>query len=161
MTEQPTNGLVCGYTTQEHLLMDLDNSSAWKAEKIAKMIMQEWHDVGDCLIVESSPKHHHLIFDSKMVWRTIHDMIMTLQGVGIVEDNFGWIRELRHDLTLRISPKPYVCHVTPQPQIVTWITNPHWTNNREGMIKKYINCLAAFNSQRLSHASVHRTSCHS
>lgn len=58
-----SNGkLICGYTTKEHLLVDLDNCSLRKALCIAKMIMKDYPDVGDCLVVQCAEDSHHLIF---------------------------------------------------------------------------------------------------
>jgi hypothetical protein len=143
MTTQES-GLVVGYTTQDHLLIDLDNSSLWKARIIAKEIMAEWPYVGDCLIVESSDKNHHLIFDNKMPWFQISHIIMTLAGLDIVELNFAWVRELRHDLTLRISPKHYISRVSPAPRIRGYLINKWFVDCPQYGIQKYLSALQAF-----------------
>jgi hypothetical protein len=138
------SGLVCGYTTQDHLLIDLDNSSLWKAKQIAYMIMKEYPHIGDCLIVESSEKNHHLIFDAKLGWSTIHKIIMVLAGLEIVELNFAWVRELRHDLTLRISKKHYIDKTSEAPQILFLIPRPDHKRSVSYGIRKYLSTLEAF-----------------
>jgi hypothetical protein len=134
--------LVCGYTAQDHLLVDLDGCSLWQATQIAKMIMQEWQTVGDCLVIESSSNHYHLVYDSALNWQQIYDITQTLGQLGIVEKNFMWVRELRHDLTLRISPKMYREKQSPVPLPVELLgtTEPE---NSYG-IQKYLRCLKAF-----------------
>ena len=89
--------LVCGYTCQDHLLVDLDACSLWQAARIAIITRQEYPQVGDCLIVQSSEHHYHLIFDAKLEWEKIHDIVMTMGALGIVEKNFSMVRELRHE----------------------------------------------------------------
>ena len=134
--------LVCGYSTQDHLLVDLDNCSLWQAEQIAKMIIQEWQTVGDCLVVESSSNHYHLVYDSALNWQQIYDITQTLGTLGIVEKNFMWVRELRHDLTLRISPKKYRDKTSPTPLPVMLIGENE--PEKSYGIHKYLRCLEAF-----------------
>lgn len=134
--------LVCGYTTQDHLLVDLDGCSLWQATQIAKMIMQEYPQVGDCLIVLSSEAHYHLIFDSHLNWTRIYDITQTLGYLGIVEKNFMWVRELRHDLTLRISPKKYRDHTSQTPLPIRLIGENE--PEKSYGIQKYLRCLEAF-----------------
>ena len=134
--------LVCGYTCQDHLLVDLDACSLWQAARIAIITRQEYPQVGDCLIVQSSEHHYHLIFDAKLEWEKIHDIVMTMGALGIVEKNFSMVRELRHDLTLRISPKKYRDHTsqTPLPIMLIGENEPE---NSYG-ITKYLRGLEAF-----------------
>ena len=134
--------LVCGFTSQDILMVDLDNCSLWQAEQIAKMIMHEWQTVGDCLVIQSSENHYHLVYDSTLNWQQIYDITQTLGALGIVEKNFMWVRELRHDLTLRISPKMYREKQSPVPLPVELLgtTEPEHSYG----IQKYLRCLEAF-----------------
>ena len=67
---------------------------------------------------------------------------MTMGALGIVEKNFSMVRELRHDLTLRISPKKYRDHTsqTPLPIMLIGENEPE---NSYG-ITKYLRGLEAF-----------------
>jgi hypothetical protein len=134
--------LVCGYTTQDHLLVDLDGCSQWQAKKIAEMLIREYPIAGTCLIVQSSENHYHLVFDSWLPWEYIHKIVMILGDLGLVEKNFSMVRELRHDLTLRISPKMYLEKTSSVPLPVELLGQLE-PENSYGILK-YLQCLNAF-----------------
>ena len=117
-------------------------TAAFGKQQITKMIIQEWPQVGDCLIVQSSEHHYHLIFDSQLNWTKIYDITQNLGALGIVEKNFMWVRELRHDLTLRISPKKYRDHTSQTPLPIRLI-GENEPENSYGILK-YLRCLEAF-----------------
>lgn len=103
---EPENAerLICGYTTREHLILDLDTSHSLAATiGLVRMIQHEFPDVGDCLICQSSWKGYHCIFDDKISWSRILQISSTLAGLQIVNRNYIKIRKFREDLTLRVS----------------------------------------------------------
>jgi hypothetical protein len=69
------------------------------------MIMREWPEVGDCLIVRCAADSHHLVFSSRISWSKISRILDVLCGLKILEKDYMKIRKFRKDLTLRISPK--------------------------------------------------------
>ncbi len=139
----PKNLIVVGYTTQEHLLVDLDKCSWLKAQAVAKMIMRQWPVVGDCLIVRSSPFHFHLVFDNQLDWDTIVRIIETLADLGIVEEKYRQVRHFRRDLTLRVSDKigEQRNYPVPQPKL---ILQHRGSDSRYKGIQRYLQILAAF-----------------
>ena len=139
----PANYIVVGYTTSDHLLIDLDLCGWLKAQKIARQIMQDYPDVGDCLIAESSPHHYHLVYDDGLTWGRIVHIIETLAELQIVEDKYLSVRKFRRDLTLRVSEKTGAVryHPAPRPRLI--IQSCHKCNQRKG-IRAYLNVLRAF-----------------
>lgn len=95
---------IVGYTTKEHLILDLDKThSLFATEKLVRLIQKEYTDVGDCLISQSSYDGFHCIFDDRLSWHRIMHVSRTLTGLNIVNRNFTTVRTFREDLTLRIS----------------------------------------------------------
>lgn len=138
------NFLVVGYTTQDHLLVDLDNCSEDKARIIANKILDEYPYLGDCLLVKSSDGHYHLIFDDLVKWETLVRIIEVLADLGIVQKNYAQVRTFRRDLTLRISEKQGVDRYRPPPQPIEIIRVSHDCNRHYG-ITKYVYYLRMFN----------------
>jgi len=139
-----SNKIVVGYTTQEHLLVDLDGCSWVKVQALASMICKAWPILGDVLIVESSPAHYHLIFDNRVTWDTIVRVIETLYDLGVVEENYRQVRNFRRDLTLRVSDKIGTMryHEVPNPKLI--LQTRHDYKQAVG-IRRYLDMLNAFN----------------
>ena len=139
-----TNKLVVGYTTQTHLLVDLDNCSWAKAQGAAKMIMRSYPFVGDMLIVESSPSHYHLVGDNFLRWDQIVNVVESIADLQLVDENYRLAREFRRDLTLRVSDKIGAVryHAVPQPKLIIQTGFPvsPWKG-----IQRYLDVLNAFN----------------
>lgn len=135
--------LVVGYTTQDHLLVDLDDCSFFKAARIAKIIGRTWPDVGDCLVVESSPSHFHLIYDDIMEWEQIVRIIDTLAKLNIVEKNYRDVRNFRRDLTLRVSEKRAVDGVRQSPRLRALLKLEHNCNEGDRILE-YMCILTTF-----------------
>src|SRR5216684_1665542 len=114
------NLIVVGYTTQEHLLVDLDICTWVKVQGVAKQMCKSYPELGDVLIVESSPVHYHLVFDDRITWRYIVSTIETLYDLGLVEENYRQVRTFRRDLTLRVSDKTgqQRYHAVPNPKLI-------------------------------------------
>ena len=139
------NFLVVGYTTQDHLLVDLDNCSEYKAFILATKIISEYPFLGDCLIVESSEAHYHLIFDDYVSWERLVKIIEILADLGIVQKNYAQVRTFRRDLTLRISDKKGEDRYRPPPKPICEIKVNHTCNGHYG-IGKYLYYLRMFNN---------------
>lgn len=137
------SNLVCGYTCQDHLLVDLDDCNFRKAKRLTLMIMREYPDLGDVLIVRSSDAHYHLIFGSIVSWERLIQVIETLAVLGIVQKAYAQVRTFRRDLTLRISGKNGEDKIRPVPEPVRFITR--WNNEKERAgIERYMWTLKAF-----------------
>jgi hypothetical protein len=103
-TQRLKPSLIAGYSTREHLILDLDGSkSTSKAIKLVRLIQREFSDVGSCLICESSKGKHHAIFNARLSWSRILEICRTLWGLELLDRNFIKVRSFREDLTLRVS----------------------------------------------------------
>ena len=146
--------LITGYTTRRHLLLDLDDTSLDKAVKIVKMIMEEWREVGDCLILLSSDKisklelryswngapymkregsNYHLVFDGMIGWNKATRICETLAGLRILEKDYEKIRTFRGDMTLRISSAHLLSGIKPPPVPVVAIKNKGYDGSGGGI----------------------------
>jgi len=132
--------VVMGYTTQRHLLVDLDNAGMDEAMYIAKEIRRTWPMVGGALVVESSPHHYHLVYDNYIDWSNIEDIIESLADIGVVEQNYAWIRTFRRDLTLRVSDKKGVDYYRPAPTPVAEVE----TGGFRAGVPDYLNLVIAY-----------------
>jgi hypothetical protein len=104
-TQKPKGRSVAGYSTHDHLILDLDGSkSTSKAVRLVRLIQAEYPDVGSCLICESSAGKHHAIFNGRLPWSRVLHICRALAGLGALDKNFIKIRSFREDLTLRVSP---------------------------------------------------------
>uniref|UniRef100_A0A6M3X511 Uncharacterized protein n=1 Tax=viral metagenome TaxID=1070528 RepID=A0A6M3X511_9ZZZZ len=158
-SKKPTDrgGLILGYTTRRHLILDLDNTGLEYAERMAYMIMREWPGVGDCLILQSSDyqdevrlaynkwgrplvihdrPNYHLVFDNIIGYNTAAHICRVLAGLGVLEEDYDKIREFRGDMTLRVSRAVMMDHVKPLPVECLFLHNRH-TERSHGYIGYY------------------------
>ena len=142
-TNTANNFLVVGYTTQDHLLVDLDNCSIFKAEILVNKIQDEYPFLGDALLVRSSDQHYHVVFDDFVRWETLVRIIEVMADLGIVQKNYAQVRTFRRDLTLRISDKKGEDRIRPPPEVIEIMTVPHKCNDHNG-IAKYLYHLRFF-----------------
>lgn len=138
--------LVVGYTTQDHLLVDLDRCSYSRAKSIAITIMTEWTELGSVLLVRSSPLHYHLIFDKRVAWERLVHIIEVLADIGYVQKNYAQVRTFRRDLTLRISEKKGVDRLRPVPEPIC-IIHHSYTDVPSHGIRAYCHYLQIFNKK--------------
>lgn len=102
--EEKVNRTIVGYTTKEHLILDLDKSSNQHiVENLVSLLQHEYPEIGDCLISRSSHDGFHCIFDNRLSWKRIMQICGSLTGLNIVNKNFVKVRTFREDLTLRIT----------------------------------------------------------
>lgn len=159
-----------GYTTRRHLILDVDDTSLTKLERIVRMILTEYPEVGDCLIMLSSnkPSHlelsysphrrpyhirrssnYHLIFNNIIGYNKCCKIIEVLARLNILNADYVKIRNFRGDMTLRVSHENLSTGaVKPPPEPVELVLNlaSKWS---DGMINEYL----AFRDAALSLAS--------
>lgn len=150
--------IVVGYSTRLHLLLDLDKTTLPKVERLLRLIMRSYPEIGNALIVISSvhknttqlryskagrPYTHkeancyHLVFENKIGYNACDRILRTLRILGLFTKVADKLRGLRRCMTLRISPKVKREGVIPCPLPIAYVINPHTTRN-DGMVEKYI-----------------------
>lgn len=153
--------LILGYTTRDHLLLDLDETSEGRVIALARLIMASWPNVGDALVVESSTpskksylkyndkgvpyerwvyQNYHLVFDGKIGYDAAVAIIETLVELDVLNPEYKQIRMFRGDMTLRVSPKVLQNRTIPPPRILTHIRNDADPFNH-GNLDKYARVL--------------------
>jgi hypothetical protein len=128
MTQIPEhlNKPTVGYSTDFHLLLDLDQTTPVKVERLLDMLYREYR-LTRVLVVLSSVKstppvyfdrynavfpalprrlNIHLVFDDIRSYDQLTKICITLAVCGVLNEQYEWIRQWRGDLTLRISPRP-------------------------------------------------------
>ncbi len=150
-------GLIMGYTTRRHLILDLDNSGLPHVMGLVSQIMAAWPKVGDCLVLRTS-KHqdqvrlaynkwgrplvihdrpnHHLVFDNLIGYNTAAKICRCLAGLGVLEADYEKIREFRGDMTLRVSISVKYAGVSPVPREAAYCHNIRITHS-DGYIREY------------------------
>jgi hypothetical protein len=140
----PDRLLIIGYTTRRHLLLDLDDTSLEKARRLADLIIDEWPEVGDCLILQSSVAllsvrlryswnnwpwisvtrpGFHLVFDNCIGYNKACRICETLAGLNVLERDYLRIRTFRGDMTLRVSEAALSTGAKPAPEPVEYLIN--------------------------------------
>jgi hypothetical protein len=93
-------GYVIGFMTNKGLIMDLDNMTYKKVRYLARTLCRQYKLEG-YIIVLSSPRNYHVIFNRYLSWRTITTILFSLWEAirwGVFQLREGY-------LTLRISRK--------------------------------------------------------
>lgn len=150
--------IIVGYTTRDHLCLDLDNSSTYKAVHLARLIIENWPIVGDCLLMLSSPgsgkmvlkgngegittetidrDNYHLIFGNIIGYDKTCDIIECLASCDVINEAYVRIRKMRNDMTLRVSPSILTDKIKPAPSMIAYIGNGK-TEKNDGMIEVYL-----------------------
>lgn len=143
-----------GYTTQQHLCIDLDNTTYYKVRCLVNMLMKNYTDIGDCVIMRSSTKqqaetwiykpikqlikkvvlhNYHLIFNNLVGYERCCHVIETLAHLGVINEEYVKIREMRNDMTLRVSETVNVEYVKPKPVFIEYIQNPYCKKDGKGI----------------------------
>jgi hypothetical protein len=138
------SNLIIGYTTREHLLLDLDETDIYKVARLAKQLIREYSEIGDILILGSSTpsKLNYTKFDKKGIpqWRFTYqnfhlvadniisydrslEIIDCLVELDVLQPEYREIRLFRGDMTLRTSCKPLVNRTVPPPEPLYLINN--------------------------------------
>ena len=150
---------IIGYTTRTHLLLDLDDTSLEKAQRLAGLIIREWPEVGDCLIVESSRKrlnvrvryswnnhpwmsrespNYHLIFDNRVGYNKCCRICETLAELGVLNRDYAKIRTFRGDMTLRVSHQNLSTGAVKPPPFPVMLIHNMSAKWSDGMIDDYL-----------------------
>jgi hypothetical protein len=136
--------MIIGYTTRRHLLLDLDDTSLEKARRLAYLIINEWPEVGDCLILRTSDNplnvslryswnnwpwisvtrpSYHLVFDNCIGYNKACKICETLAGLNVLERDYLRIRTFRGDMTLRVSEAALSTGAKPAPEPIEYLIN--------------------------------------
>lgn len=130
---------------------------------LTRMIMEQWPEVGDALILRSSegsgridtkydnyhrPYHrldgdsYHVVFDGLIGYNKACRIIEALAGVHVLNRDYVKLRTFRGDMTLRVSPQVLASGVKPAPVAVAGIKNAKFRGAGEG-IAQYLDFSAA------------------
>jgi len=137
----------------------LDDTGLPMAMRIAKLIQENWPEVGDCLILQSSwaplrvelryswnnwpwikvtRPSHHLVFDGLIGYNKCCRICEVLAGLRVLPKAFMEIRGFRGDMTLRVSSAPMRDKERPAPMVVARVQAPI-PGHRGGYIEEFIN----------------------
>ena len=143
-----------GYTTRNHLCIDLDNASYYKVRSLVNLLMCSYPEIGDCIIMQSStvnqierwiypvqqqPRkqvkrdNYHVIFNNFLLYETCCRIIETLAFLGVLNEEYIRIREMRNDMTLRVSKTVCVEYTKPKPVFIEYIQNRKSNNRGQGI----------------------------
>lgn len=135
---------VMGYTTRRHLIIDFDNTSLFKMKHLVLRIFDSYPYVGDCLILCSStpieqlfyyysPKgnmkllhvkhNYHTVFSNMISYDKACHIIEVLAELDVINKDYVNIRNMRQDMTLRVSPVVNVQKVKEKPKVMEYIKN--------------------------------------
>jgi hypothetical protein len=128
--------------------------------------MQEYPYLGDALIMCSSKpsfverrKHlpmqlpaplvrrhnYHVIFNNFIDYEASCKIIETLAELDVLNREYVRIRQMRNDMTLRVSPTVNMQHTKQAPTLETYMVNPYAINRGDG-IMRYIALRLCFGS---------------
>jgi len=93
-------GYCIGFNTDRGLLLDLDNMKYKKALRIAETLLKR-HKLEGFLLIRSSYKNYHVVFNRYLSWKTITKILFSLYEC--VRWAVFQIKE--GQLTLRVSKK--------------------------------------------------------
>jgi hypothetical protein len=157
--------IITGYTTRDHLLLDLDDTALSKVARVVGLIMGRWPEVGHCLVLLSSDKpwriglkyswnnspymkregpNYHLVFSGRIGWNKACRICETLAGLRVLQKDYEKIRTFRGDMTLRVSSALLSTGYKAPPTAVCGIKNPRYGGSGDG-IKDYMAIFRAAN----------------
>ena len=165
------NKLIIGYTTRQHLILDLDHTSLHAVLGLVDMLQKEYPETGDALIVLSSnqekdygtridrhgiPRHnfrkrcYHVITDNIIGYRRCVEIIFTLVDLGILEPAYKRIRMFRGDMTVRVSPMILSTGIKMAPIDIVRLKN-FYTTVSDGKIRDYLTFCRGVRAVFLNH----------
>ena len=95
-----TTGYCIGFETDRGLMIDLDNMKFRKALWIAETLLERYSLEG-FLLIKSSDKNYHVVFNRYLSWKTITKILFSLYECL----RWGVFQMKEGQLTLRISKK--------------------------------------------------------
>ena len=157
MSKQAPDYIVSGYSSRHHLLLDLDNTTPYKAIKLTEWILSKWKDLHACLLMISSTQDDigifymvrdgnvlphvsvrrwniHAIFDGWQSTKQVRRRMTTLSDIGVISKVYHDISKFRNSMTLRISSKLAEDRYRPVPAYLTYLGNPE----PQGGIAEYL-----------------------
>jgi len=93
-------GYCIGFNTDRGLMLDLDNMKFRKALWIAETLLKR-HRLEGFLLIRSSKKNYHLVFNRYLSWRTVTKILFSLYECV----RWAVFQMKEGQLTLRISKK--------------------------------------------------------
>lgn len=153
---------VIGYTTRDHLCIDLDNTSVNKVFVLTKMIMKDFPYVGNAVILETSARrlfvkvnypplktacfqtarnNFHVVFDNWISYEESCRIIETLARLDVINEEYIRIREMRNDMTLRVSKSVLMDETKPSPVPLLFVIN-RWCDRHDFAMGQYLRFLA-------------------
>ena len=154
---------IIGYTTRDHLCLDLDNTSLSKVLRLVQILMQEYPHVGDAVILGSSTRKlffkvthppfstpqlrvgrncYHVVFDNYIPYEESCVIIETLAHIGVLNEEYVRIREMRNDMTLRVTKSVLMDETKPAPVPLLIVCNP-LSARHDGALAEYFRFLWA------------------
>ena len=100
MHEWVEQGYCIGFVTTKGVLLDLDNMTFKKAKWIAKILMEEFKLEG-FLLIKSSAKSYHVVFNKYLSWRKITQVLFSRYECL----RYAVMQMQNGHMTLRISGK--------------------------------------------------------
>jgi hypothetical protein len=116
--------------------------------------MSSYPEIGDCIIMQSSTvklierwiypvrqqpqkrvkrDNYHVIFDNLLPYETSCKIIETLAFLDVIHKEFIRIREMRNDMTLRVSKTVCVEYTKPKPVWIEYIQNKQCKTDGKGI----------------------------
>lgn len=145
---------VFGYTTRNHLIIDLDNTSYFKVSKLVDMLMRNYPEIGHCLILQSSTSkmieveyltplaeyrkktirnNYHAVFNNFVNYEYCCNIIEALAILGAVNADYVNIRKMRQDMTLRVSKVVNKESIKKPPLVMHFVINPYAKKQEDGI----------------------------
>jgi hypothetical protein len=117
--------------------------------------MRNYPELGDALLLVSSKAYKrgtyqvantrlachshpaqnlHVVFDNDIGYERCCHIILTLAELDAIDHEYVKIREMRNDMTLRVSETHLTTGTKPKPKPVTYIRNPYTEKAGKGII---------------------------
>jgi hypothetical protein len=138
-------GAIEGFTTNNGLLLDLDNTTLHETRQIAKKYLKKWNLEG-YLIAKSSQNNYHIIFNKYLPWETTLEYLFKIVWTYHYHKhndkphltNWAILQTIKHSCTLRISNK----HEKKPPTII------ETKGKTENLIKDYLAFYTMLNGEK-------------
>jgi hypothetical protein len=129
------------------------------------MLMIDYPEIGHCIINQSSkatkpsiptyretqhlmlmPKrdNYHIIFNNEIGYNKCCEIIECLANLGIINEEYVRIRQMRNDQTLRVSKTVCTDYVKPTPKFCEFVLNPY-TKKEGNCLMQYMALLKSVN----------------
>lgn len=126
--------VILGFSCKYAVMADLDNTHFSLAKKLAERAVKRFR-LGGFLILKSSEKHYHVVFDKPCRWSKVVRVISWIAIMSRRPEAWKYVcmQSIKGYCTLRVSPKPLSPQgVKPSPRIV------YRYGTQDKMIKAYL-----------------------